>query len=92
MTAQRKVGACKTLSRAGGGLWGDAEGGLCDARGGLGPEEFEVAMRRQLRLFAQRQLSDAMAVGHAGTKAELIQMGTLKDLLREQARLMGNRY
>ncbi len=71
------------------GLWGGegAGGDLCDARGGLGPSQFEVAMRRQLRLFAQRQLNDAMAVGYAGTKAEFIQLGTLKDLLREQARI-----
>ncbi len=44
----------------------------------------QAAMRRQLRLFAQRQLRDAMAVGYATSKAELIQLGTLKDLMREQ--------
>ena len=63
---------------------------MCNARGELGPEEFESAMRQQLRLFVQRQLSDAMAVGHAGTKAELVQLGTLKNLLREQARRSRN--
>ncbi len=43
-------------------------------------------MRQQLRQYALRQLRDAMAVGHATSKAELIQLGTLKDLMREQAR------
>jgi hypothetical protein len=57
---------------------------MLDERGALGPAGFEAAMRRQLQLFAQRQLSDAMAVGGAGSRAELVTMGTLKAMLREQ--------
>lgn len=61
-------------------------GALCDDEGNLGPDNFEAAIRAQLRLYAQRQLSNAMILG-TSTRAELIQLGTLKAVLREHTKL-----
>jgi hypothetical protein len=58
-------------------------GRLCDAEGNLGPDHFEASMRGQLKLFAQRQLTNTLLLG-ASSHAELVQLKTLKALLREQ--------
>ena len=59
------------------------DGALCDAGGGLGPASFEAALRRQIALYHQRKLSDALVVG-SGSKTELLQVAALKALMREQ--------
>jgi hypothetical protein len=59
---------------------------LCDEDGNLGPEQFEAALRNQMKLFTQRQLSNALILG-TSSRAELVQLGTLKVVLREQAKL-----
>jgi hypothetical protein len=61
------------------------DGALCDAGGGLGPASFEAALRRQIALYHQRKLSDALVVGSGG-KAELLQVAALKAVLLEQVR------
>ena len=58
-------------------------GALCDEQGNLGPAHFEAALRAQLTLYAQRQLSGALVVGST-TRIEFVQLATLKTLLREQ--------
>jgi hypothetical protein len=60
-------------------------GTLCDEHGNLGPQQFETALRRQMKIYTQRQLSNALILG-ASSRAELLQLGTLKALLREQAK------
>ena len=61
-------------------------GALCDENGNLGPEQFEEALRNQMKLYMQRQLSNALILG-ASSRTELVQLGTLKAVLREQGRL-----
>ena len=61
-------------------------GSLCDEQGNLGPEQFEAALRNQMKLYIQRQLSNALILG-ASSRTELVQLGTLKAVLREQAKL-----
>jgi hypothetical protein len=56
-----------------------SNGLLCDERGMLGPAEFEAAMRKELRRFAQRQLADALS-HELFTPAEFAQFAALKML------------
>jgi hypothetical protein len=60
-------------------------GTLCDEHGNLGPQQFETALRRQMKIYTQRQLSNALILG-ASSRAELVQLGTLKAVLRDQAK------
>ena len=57
-------------------------GVLCDDKGMMGPHEFEVAMRKQIRLYAQRQLADTL-LDDTLEATDLSQLAALKILLRE---------
>ncbi len=62
-----------------------ANGLLCDDKGMLGAAEFEAAMRKEIRRYAQRQLADAL--NHEQfTVAEFAQLATLKALSLVQER------
>ena len=56
-----------------------SNGQLCDEKGMLGAAEFEAAMRKEIRRYAQRQLADAL--NHEQfTVAEFAQLASLKML------------
>jgi hypothetical protein len=60
-----------------------SNGLLCDDKGMLGAAEFEAAMRKEIRRYAQRQLADAL--NHEQfTVAEFAQLATLKVLSLSQ--------
>ena len=57
-------------------------GELCDDKGMLGPHEFERAMRKQIRLYAQRKLADTL-LDDTLEAMDISQVAALKILLRE---------
>ena len=59
-------------------------GDLCDDKGRLGPRAFELSMRKQLRLFAQRQLADTL-MDDTLESTDIAQLATLKILLRDES-------
>ena len=61
-------------------------GVLCDEQGSLGPSQFEAAMRAQLTIYIQRQISKSLAVDMS-SRAESVQLMALKTILLEHAKL-----
>ena len=61
-------------------------GVLCDEQGNLGPSQFEAAMRAQLTIYIQRQISKSLAVDMS-SRAESVQLMALKTILLEHAKL-----
>ena len=59
-------------------------GELCDEKGRIGPRAFEQAMRKQLRLYAQRQLADTL-MDDTLESADMAQLATLKILLIDES-------
>ena len=61
-------------------------GELCNERKNLGPAQFEAVMREQLQLYMQARLSSTSELWNA-TDDEFTELGTLKQILLEQARV-----